>query len=139
MSPRRQEQPRSREASQTFGGTFGEMVLEIVEYRELLLQLTVRDIRIRYKQAVMGFGWALLMPMLIVGAGFVIKYVMAQMAGTALSAQAFAGMGVKALAWAFFVGDYAMCWSVTYGGWVIFASVAGCVTAHAARTFSGLF
>ena len=80
------------------------MVYELVEYRELLLQLTVRDIRIRYKQAVMGFGWALFMPMLIVGAGFLVKYAMAQMAGTDLSHDSFAGMTVKALPWAFFVG-----------------------------------
>jgi ABC-type polysaccharide/polyol phosphate export permease len=44
-----------------------EMVQEIVEYRELLFQMTLRDIRIRYKQAVMGFYWALFMPMLIDG------------------------------------------------------------------------
>jgi lipopolysaccharide transport system permease protein len=84
--------------------TFREMARELLQYRELLMQLTLRDIRIRYKQAVMGFGWALLMPMLIVGAGFLIKYAMAQMAGTRLEAGGFAGMAVKALPWAFFVG-----------------------------------
>ncbi len=80
------------------------MISELVEYRELLWQLTLRDIRIRYKQALMGFGWALLMPLTIVAAGVVVRYAMAQMAGTELEASSFAGMAVKALPWAFFVG-----------------------------------
>jgi ABC-type polysaccharide/polyol phosphate export permease len=39
------------------------MVTEQWEYRELLYQLTARDILVRYKQAVMGFGWAIFMPL----------------------------------------------------------------------------
>jgi ABC-type polysaccharide/polyol phosphate export permease len=80
------------------------MLSELVEYRELLLQMALRDIRIRYKQSAMGLGWALLMPLLIVGAGVLIKYAMAQMAGTALKVESFTGMAIKALPWAFFVG-----------------------------------
>ena len=41
-----------------------EIVAEQIEYRELLFQLTKRDILIRYKQAMMGFGWAVFMPLL---------------------------------------------------------------------------
>ena len=41
-----------------------EMMLEQFEYRELLYQMTMRDIRLRYKQTVMGFGWAIFMPLL---------------------------------------------------------------------------
>jgi lipopolysaccharide transport system permease protein len=41
-----------------------EMVTEQIEYRELLYQMTMRDIRLRYKQTVMGFGWAIFMPLL---------------------------------------------------------------------------
>jgi lipopolysaccharide transport system permease protein len=41
-----------------------EMIAEQVEYRELLYQMTMRDIRLRYKQTVMGFGWAIFMPLL---------------------------------------------------------------------------
>ena len=92
------------EKPQTLWETFREMVYELVEYRDLLLQLTLRDIRIRYKQAVMGFAWAILMPMLIVGAGFLIKVAMAHMSGSDLQLGSFAGMAVKALPWAFFVG-----------------------------------
>jgi len=41
-----------------------ELFLEQVEYRELLLQIVTRDMLLRYKQTVMGFGWALFMPIL---------------------------------------------------------------------------
>jgi ABC-type polysaccharide/polyol phosphate export permease len=33
------------------------------EYYELLLQMTRRDLLLRYKQTVMGFGWAVFMPL----------------------------------------------------------------------------
>ncbi len=81
-----------------------EMFWELFHYRELLWQMILRDIRIRYKQAVMGFGWALLMPILVVGSGFVVKYVLAQTAGSPLETRAVAGMALKALAWTFFAG-----------------------------------
>ncbi len=92
------------QAHQPLSNTIREMVFELVQSWDLLLQLTRRDIRIRYKQAVIGFGWALFMPMVIVGAGFLVKYAMAHMSGSELQSASFAGMAVKALPWAFFVG-----------------------------------
>jgi lipopolysaccharide transport system permease protein len=47
---------------------------ELWRYRELLYMLTYRDIRIRYKQSLMGFFWAILMPCVIVLAGVVVRY-----------------------------------------------------------------
>ena len=41
-----------------------EMLQEQVTYRELLLQMTRRDLMLRYKQTIMGFGWAIFMPIL---------------------------------------------------------------------------
>lgn len=41
-----------------------EMFAEMVEYRELLARLTLRDLLLRYKQTVMGFGWAIFMPLI---------------------------------------------------------------------------
>lgn len=41
-----------------------EMLAEQVTYRELLVQMTKRDLLLRYKQTVMGFGWAIFMPVL---------------------------------------------------------------------------
>jgi ABC-type polysaccharide/polyol phosphate export permease len=83
---------------------FREMVHELVHYRELLWQMVLRDVRIRYKQAVMGFGWALLMPLVIVAAGSLVKYAMARLSGDPMNTADFAGMTVKALGWSFFVG-----------------------------------
>lgn len=41
-----------------------EMFAEQYQFRELLYQMTMRDLRIRYKQTVMGFGWAVFMPII---------------------------------------------------------------------------
>lgn len=81
-----------------------EVVAEVYHHRDLLYQLTRRDIRIRYKQAVMGFGWALLMPVVIVLAGLVVRVAMAQVSGSEIALGEMAGVAVKALPWAFFVG-----------------------------------
>lgn len=40
-----------------------EMIGEQIEYRELLYQMTLRDLLLRYKQTAMGFGWAVFMPL----------------------------------------------------------------------------
>jgi lipopolysaccharide transport system permease protein len=38
---------------------------EIWAYRELLLVLTMRDIKVRYKQTVLGFAWAIIQPVML--------------------------------------------------------------------------
>lgn len=43
---------------------FREMVAEQLEFRELLWQMTKRDLLLRYKQTIMGFAWAVFMPLL---------------------------------------------------------------------------
>src|ERR1700682_5020665 len=53
--------------------TISESFNELVHYRDLLLMLTWRDIKLRYKQSAMGFFWAILMPLLIVGAGILVR------------------------------------------------------------------
>ncbi len=45
-------------------GAVREMLREQVEYRELLATIVRRDLMLRYKQTVMGFGWAVFMPLL---------------------------------------------------------------------------
>lgn len=40
------------------------MLNEIVEYRELFYYLTLKEIRVKYKQSIIGIGWALLMPLI---------------------------------------------------------------------------
>jgi ABC-type polysaccharide/polyol phosphate export permease len=74
-------------------------------YRELLYQLTRRDIRIRYKQAAMGFGWAIFMPIFVVAAGVLVRFAMANLSGAHLELNGIAGLVVKSLPWSFFVGS----------------------------------
>jgi ABC-type polysaccharide/polyol phosphate export permease len=77
---------------------------ELWEHRGLLVELVRRDIRVRYKQAVMGFAWAVLVPMLVVVAGALVRVAMAIAGGHHLGFQEIAGMALKALPWSFFVG-----------------------------------
>ena len=40
-----------------------EIVREQYDFRELLYQMTRRDLLLRYKQTIMGVGWAIFMPL----------------------------------------------------------------------------
>lgn len=71
---------------------------------DLLYVMTARDIKLKYKQSVMGLMWAILMPAIIVGAGMLIRVAMAKMSGAPVSPDSLASVSVKALPWAFFVG-----------------------------------
>ena len=39
------------------------MFAELIRYRELLYSLTLREIRVRYKQSLLGVLWALFVPL----------------------------------------------------------------------------
>ncbi len=82
----------------------GSEMREIWERRDLLLQLAARDVRIRYKQAVMGFAWAILMPILIVGAGALVRVAIVTMTGARLERAEIGSVILKAFPWAFFSG-----------------------------------
>jgi lipopolysaccharide transport system permease protein len=71
---------------------------------DLLFVMTARDIKIKYKQSVMGLMWAILMPAIIVGAGMLVRVAMAKMSGVPVSPDSLASITVKALPWAFFIG-----------------------------------
>jgi ABC-type polysaccharide/polyol phosphate export permease len=96
--------PGSDRGERGFASALRRIARDLVEYRHLLLQLTIRDIRVRYKQAVMGFGWAIFLPMLIVLSGVLVRYAMAYLSGTVLESEDIAGLAVKSIPWAFFVG-----------------------------------
>jgi lipopolysaccharide transport system permease protein len=81
-----------------------EMAAELWQARELLWQLTLRDVRVRYRQAILGATWALLMPALIVLAGVIVKSAIAHAGGAALDARGLAAVVLKALPWGLFVG-----------------------------------
>ncbi len=82
----------------------GEMIKELIQYRELLMALSWRNITIRYKQTVMGFMWALFMPGLIVLSGVIVQKAMSVISGKPLEMTQIASVAVKSLPWAFFVG-----------------------------------
>jgi len=82
-----------------------EELQELYKYRELLYMITYRDIRVRYKQSIMGFLWALLMPILIVLSGVVVRYAYAISAHAPLKTADIAAVAVKSLPWAFLVSS----------------------------------
>jgi len=85
-----------------------EMVCEQFEYREVLRQMTLRDLTLRYKQSVMGFGWAVLMPLVNTAVFSVIFTRVAPLdVGMPYPLYAFCGL----LAWNFFAS--ALRFSVT--------------------------
>ncbi len=80
-------------------------VRELIQRRELLYIIVWREIAVKYKQSVMGFLWAILMPGLIVLAGVVVRFAFATMSGEPLSRTDIANVSVKAVPWAFFVSS----------------------------------
>jgi lipopolysaccharide transport system permease protein len=80
-----------------------EELLELYRYRELLLVITLRDIKVRYKQSIMGFLWAILMPILIVMSGIVIRYAYALASHVPLNTSDIASVAVKSVPYSFIV------------------------------------
>lgn len=76
---------------------------ELIERRDLLYILTWREIKIRYKQSIMGMLWAVLMPLVIVGSGFIVRYGFARVSGAPLQSTDMLSVAAKAAPWAFFV------------------------------------
>ena len=79
-----------------------EIVSDLSHSKGLIYQLTLRDIRVRYKQALMGFAWAILSPLLIVAAGVVVRVALLHTAGRNFELSAVIAIVVKGLAWGFF-------------------------------------
>src|SRR6478672_352595 len=78
------------------------IIADVWGSRYLVGQFVLRDITLRYTQAVMGVAWALLMPLLIVGAGLMFRVVVARMSGSPVEGASIVSLAAKALAWAFF-------------------------------------
>ncbi len=82
-----------------------EELQELYKYRELLYMITYRDIKVRYKQSIMGFLWAILMPILIVMSGVVVRYAYAMVAHAPLKTSDIASVAIKSVPWAFIVSS----------------------------------
>lgn len=76
---------------------------ELVQHRDLLYMITWREIKVKYKQSVMGILWAVLIPIVVVFAGIIVRYVFALMSHQPMTVADLAGVTVKAVPWAFFV------------------------------------
>jgi len=83
-------------------GDIREMIVEQFKYRELLLQMTRRDLLLRYKQTVMGFAWAIFMP-LVNTAVFTVIFTRVAPIRTPVPYPAFAYCGL--LVWNFFASS----------------------------------
>ena len=77
----------------------------LVARRDLLYMITWREIRIKYKQSVMGMLWAILMPAVIVSAGVVVRYGFSIIAHVPLAVEDIAAVSVRAVPWAFFISS----------------------------------
>ncbi len=82
-----------------------EELQELYRYRELLFMITYRDIKVRYKQSIMGFLWAILMPILIVMSGIVVRYAYAMVSHAPLKTADIASVAIKSVPWAFIVSS----------------------------------
>jgi len=78
-------------------------IRELIARRDLVYILTWREIKIRYKQSVMGLLWAVLMPLVIVLSGVVVRYAFSRVSGTPLALADVTAVAVKAVPWAFVV------------------------------------
>ncbi len=61
-SPQISENAARSDAPSALRADLREMFHELAAYRELMFSLVRRDLLLRYKQTIMGFGWSVLMP-----------------------------------------------------------------------------
>jgi ABC-type polysaccharide/polyol phosphate export permease len=90
--------------SHSFFGDLREIGRELVMYTELLRELTFRDLRIRYKQAIMGVAWAVLTPVVVALSGALVWLAVGQLSHAPVDRRVIAGIMVKSLGWSFFAG-----------------------------------
>lgn len=76
---------------------------ELIQYRDVLYMLVWRDIKIRYKQSVLGAMWALLMPLIIVGAGVAVRVAFGTATGGHVHMRDVAAVAVKSAPYGFLV------------------------------------
>lgn len=80
---------------------------ELWAYRELLRVLTERDIRVRYKQTILGFAWAIIQPVMMMVVFSIFFGTFARMPSDGLPYPIFAYAGL--LPWMFFANALTNC------------------------------
>jgi ABC-type polysaccharide/polyol phosphate export permease len=87
-----------------WGPSLATTILSVVEYRELLRSLVLKDLKLKYRGSVLGFLWSLMHPlMLIVVYSVAFTYIM-----QIRDARFIFHMLVGILAWAFFANSVTM-------------------------------
>jgi len=76
---------------------------ELHQYRDVLYMLVWREVKVRYKQSVLGALWALLMPLIIVTAGVAVRFAFSALSGAPVKTADIAGVAVKAAPYGFLV------------------------------------
>jgi len=76
---------------------------ELIQHRDVLYTLVWREIKIRYKQSILGALWALLMPLCIVIAGVGVRFAFASLSGAPTRASDIAEVAVKSAPYGFLV------------------------------------
>ena len=76
---------------------------ELIQHRDVLYMLVWREIKIRYKQSILGALWALLIPLCIVIAGVAIRFAFARLSGTPTHTSDIAEVAVKSAPYGFLV------------------------------------
>jgi ABC-type polysaccharide/polyol phosphate export permease len=82
----------------------GNILREVVTYHELLWALTWRDIRVKYKQAVMGILWVFFMPTMAVAAGVIVQAAVAFLSHAPFTLGQVGSVLVRTIAWSLFTG-----------------------------------
>jgi len=82
-----------------------EVFQKVIRHRELLYMITMRELKVKYKQSFMGVLWALLMPSVIVLAGIFIKIALASLSNKDVVSEDIADISVRAIPWAFVVSS----------------------------------
>lgn len=88
---------------------------DIWNARDLITQFVKRDLTIRYSEAIMGFAWAILMPLLVVGSGLIFRLIVSTLSGEPIGGDALASIAVKSIPWAFFSGAIAQSTAILVG------------------------
>lgn len=81
-----------------------EITRDYLQHQDLLWQLVLRDLRVRYAQAAMGFLWALFMPAMLVLAGTILR---SAMAAPAQSGPELGAVALRGLLWSSFAAALA--------------------------------
>jgi len=92
-----------------------EEFLQVLQYRDLIVQLVRRDVVMRYKRSVLGVAWTMLSPL---GTMLILTIVFSQVFGTTRGYAAYLLTGL--IAWSFFAQTTAMAMrQLVWGGALI--------------------